>query len=77
MGYAYRMRQIGADSRQAFHPFYVFQLASLVLWSFDQYYYYAACIFLISVVSITTTIIDTRAVRTPAPDAMQQLTNRQ
>jgi len=47
---------------QAFHPFYVFQIASLVLWSLDEYYYYAACIFLISVVSITTTLIETRSV---------------
>ena len=46
---------------EAFHPFYVFQIASLILWSLDEYYYYAACIFLISVVSITTTLIDTRA----------------
>lgn len=46
---------------EAFHPFYVFQLASLVLWSLDQYYYYAACIFTISVVSITATLLETRA----------------
>ena len=46
---------------EAFHPFYVFQIASLVLWSLDEYYYYATCIFLISVISITTTLLDTRA----------------
>ena len=46
---------------EAFHPFYVFQIASLILWSLDEYYYYAACIFLISVVSITTTLLETRA----------------
>lgn len=46
---------------EAFHPFYVFQIASLILWSLDEYYYYAACIFIISVVSITTTVIDTKA----------------
>lgn len=46
---------------EAFHPFYVFQIASLLLWSLDQYYYYAACIFIISVVSITTTLIETKA----------------
>ena len=46
---------------EAFHPFYVFQIASLILWSLDQYYYYAACIFIISVVSITTTLLETRA----------------
>ncbi|KAI9790387.1 MAG: hypothetical protein M1816_005205 [Peltula sp. TS41687] len=46
---------------EAFHPFYVFQIASLVLWSLDDYYYYATCIFLISLFSVTTTIIETRA----------------
>ncbi|KAF4634651.1 hypothetical protein G7Y89_g3450 [Cudoniella acicularis] len=46
---------------EAFHPFYVFQIASLFLWSVDEYYYYAACIFLISVVSITTTLLETRS----------------
>ncbi|KAK4622162.1 putative cation-transporting ATPase [Fulvia fulva] len=45
---------------EAFHPFYVFQIASLILWSLDEYYYYAACIFVISLVSITTTLIETR-----------------
>ncbi|KAL2809495.1 hypothetical protein BJX63DRAFT_423820 [Aspergillus granulosus] len=46
---------------EAFHPFYIFQLASLVLWSLDEYYYYAACIFIISVVSIGTTVVETNA----------------
>ncbi|KAL4902464.1 hypothetical protein BDW74DRAFT_158641 [Aspergillus multicolor] len=46
---------------EAFHPFYVFQLASLVLWSLDTYYYYAACIFMISVFSIGTTVVETTA----------------
>jgi cation-transporting ATPase 13A3/4/5 len=46
---------------EVFHPFYVFQIASLILWSLEEYYYYAACIFIISVVSITTTLLDTKA----------------
>lgn len=46
---------------EVFHPFYVFQIASLVLWSMDQYYYYAIAIFVMSVVSIATTLIETRA----------------
>ncbi|KAL7274630.1 hypothetical protein RUND412_002462 [Rhizina undulata] len=46
---------------EAFHPFYMFQIASLILWSLDNYYYYAACIFIISVFSIASTLIETRA----------------
>ncbi|KPI41682.1 putative cation-transporting ATPase [Cyphellophora attinorum] len=46
---------------EAFHPFYIFQVASLILWSMDEYYYYAAAIFFISLFSITTTIIETRS----------------
>ncbi|PFH55753.1 hypothetical protein XA68_17685 [Ophiocordyceps unilateralis] len=46
---------------EALHPFYMFQVASLVLWSMDSYYYYAACIFVISVATITTTLVETRA----------------
>ncbi|KAF3479587.1 P-type ATPase [Arthroderma uncinatum] len=46
---------------EAFHPFYIFQIASLTLWSMDEYYYYATCIFFISVFSITATAIETRS----------------
>ncbi|EHA57052.1 hypothetical protein MGG_06925 [Pyricularia oryzae 70-15] len=46
---------------EVFHPFYVFQIASLILWSMDEYYYYATAIFLMSFGSITTTLIETRA----------------
>ncbi|BCR83828.1 putative P-type ATPase [Aspergillus chevalieri] len=46
---------------EAFHPFYIFQVASLILWSLDEYYYYAVCIFLISVSSISATVIETKS----------------
>ncbi|KAK3297543.1 uncharacterized protein B0H64DRAFT_339399 [Chaetomium fimeti] len=46
---------------EVFHPFYVFQIASLLLWSLDEYYYYAIAIFVISVGSITTTLIETKS----------------
>ncbi|KAI4177795.1 MAG: hypothetical protein LQ343_000259 [Gyalolechia ehrenbergii] len=49
------------NSSKVFHPFYVFQICSLILWSLDEYYYYAVCIFLISIVSITTTLFETRS----------------
>ncbi|KAG8686375.1 hypothetical protein FRC09_014172, partial [Ceratobasidium sp. 395] len=42
------------------HPFYVFQLASMLLWSLDNYYYYAFCIALISALSVGTTLIETK-----------------
>ena len=47
---------------QVIHPFYVFQIASIVLWSLDDYYYYAFCIALISAISIVTTLIETKKV---------------
>ena len=30
-----------ADPSQVLHPFYMFQIVSIILWSFDDYYYYA------------------------------------
>ncbi|KAI1377354.1 hypothetical protein F4677DRAFT_416128 [Hypoxylon crocopeplum] len=46
---------------EVFHPFYVFQIASLILWSVDEYYYYAICIFVMSAGSIIATLVETRA----------------
>ncbi|KAJ1329421.1 cation-transporting P-type ATPase 13A2 [Microdochium nivale] len=46
---------------EVLHPFYVFQIASLVLWSLDEYYYYAICIFVMSAGSVIATLIETRA----------------
>ncbi|KAI0666684.1 Ca-transporting ATPase [Trametes maxima] len=45
---------------EVIHPFYVFQIASIILWSFDDYYYYAFCIALISAISIVTTLVETK-----------------
>ncbi|KAG8963193.1 hypothetical protein FRC03_003287 [Tulasnella sp. 419] len=45
---------------EVLHPFYVFQIASIILWSIDDYYYYAFCIALISGMSIGTTLIETK-----------------
>lgn len=42
------------------HPFYVFQIASIILWSLDDYYYYAFAIALISISSILSTLFETK-----------------
>lgn len=41
------------------HPFYAFQIFSIILWLSDSYYYYAFCIFIISVLSISQSLIET------------------
>ncbi|CAE6532313.1 unnamed protein product [Rhizoctonia solani] len=45
---------------EVLHPFYVFQVASIALWSLDNYYYYAFCIALISCLSVGTTLVETK-----------------
>lgn len=46
---------------EVLHPFYIFQVASVILWSLDNYYYYAICIVIISCASIITTLLETRS----------------
>ncbi|KAH3667741.1 hypothetical protein WICMUC_005273 [Wickerhamomyces mucosus] len=46
---------------EVLHPFYVFQIFSIILWAFDEYYYYAICIFAISFISIINTLLETKA----------------
>ena len=47
---------------EVLNPFYVFQVASIMLWSFDNYYLYASCIFFISMLSIVISLYETRKV---------------
>ena len=47
---------------QVADPFYVFQFCSIILWSFDEYYYYAVAILIVSLVSIIITVNQTRKV---------------
>ncbi|KAJ2623361.1 hypothetical protein GGI26_002399 [Coemansia sp. RSA 1358] len=42
------------------NPFYIFQIASIIIWCFEQYYYYACAIFAISAISIGATLISTK-----------------
>ncbi|XP_029642002.1 probable cation-transporting ATPase 13A3 [Octopus sinensis] len=46
--------------KEILSPFYVFQLFSIILWMIDEYVYYASSILIISVVSISTAIYQTR-----------------
>ncbi|KAF9123796.1 hypothetical protein BGW39_008689 [Mortierella sp. 14UC] len=46
--------------QEVLHPFYVFQVFSMILWFADDYYYYAACIFVISTVSVITELVETK-----------------
>ncbi|XP_028458798.1 cation-transporting ATPase 13A2 [Perca flavescens] len=45
---------------EVLNPFYVFQLFSITLWIFENYYYYAICIFIISILSIGLSLYETR-----------------
>ncbi|XP_074074397.1 polyamine-transporting ATPase 13A2 [Macrotis lagotis] len=45
---------------EVLNPFYVFQAFSITLWLWDAYYYYAGCIFLISIISIILALYETR-----------------
>ncbi|KAG6813565.1 hypothetical protein H0H92_009957 [Tricholoma furcatifolium] len=45
---------------EVIHPFYVFQIASIALWTIDDYYYYAFCIALISMTTIIATLLETK-----------------
>uniref|UniRef100_A0A452GX53 Uncharacterized protein n=1 Tax=Gopherus agassizii TaxID=38772 RepID=A0A452GX53_9SAUR len=45
---------------EVLNPFYIFQVFSIILWLCDAYYYYAACIFVISAVSIGLSLYETR-----------------
>ncbi|XP_041130414.1 polyamine-transporting ATPase 13A2-like isoform X1 [Polyodon spathula] len=45
---------------EVLNPFYIFQIFSITLWMFDNYYYYAVCILFISAISIALSLYETR-----------------
>ncbi|XP_043933277.1 polyamine-transporting ATPase 13A3-like [Protopterus annectens] len=46
--------------KEVLNPFYIFQVFSMVLWTLDDYYFYASAIFLMSMVSICTSLYTVR-----------------
>ncbi|KAI9519380.1 hypothetical protein NQZ68_029548, partial [Dissostichus eleginoides] len=42
--------------KEVLNPFYIFQLFSVILWSADEYYYYAVAILFMSIISIATSL---------------------
>ncbi|KAF9915959.1 hypothetical protein BX616_004966 [Lobosporangium transversale] len=46
--------------QEVLHPFYIFQVFSMILWFIDDYIYYAGCILVISTVSVVTELIETK-----------------
>ncbi|XP_023120279.1 cation-transporting ATPase 13A2 isoform X3 [Amphiprion ocellaris] len=57
------------------NPFYMFQVFSITLWMIDAYYYYALCIFIISVISITISLYETRKQSVTLRNMAQLVTN--
>ncbi|XP_064387649.1 polyamine-transporting ATPase 13A3-like isoform X2 [Halichondria panicea] len=46
--------------QEILHPFYIFQMVALIWWSLEDYYYYAGAIFVISMISVTVSLVQTR-----------------
>ena len=44
---------------EVLNPFYIFQVFSVVLWMWDNYYYYATCILVISTGSVVLSLHET------------------
>ncbi|XP_038210252.1 probable cation-transporting ATPase 13A3 isoform X1 [Zerene cesonia] len=45
---------------EVFNPFYLFQIFSIILWSLDEYYQYATCVFILSAVSCMMALYQTK-----------------
>ena len=44
---------------EVLNPFYIFQIFSVALWMWDEYYYYASCILIISTGSVFLSLYET------------------
>ncbi|XP_064185048.1 polyamine-transporting ATPase 13A3-like isoform X1 [Anguilla rostrata] len=46
--------------KEVLNPFYIFQVFSVILWSLDDYYYYASAILMMSLLSVCTSLYTVR-----------------
>ncbi|XP_056279405.1 cation-transporting ATPase 13A2 isoform X2 [Pseudoliparis swirei] len=60
---------------EVLNPFYVFQVFSIALWMADDYYFYAVCIFIISVFSIGLSLYEIRKQSVTLRNMAQFVTN--
>ena len=45
---------------EVFHPFFLFQIYSIILWTIEAYYIFAVCIAVIALTSVGFTLVETR-----------------
>ncbi|CAB1427291.1 unnamed protein product [Pleuronectes platessa] len=60
---------------EVLNPFYVFQFFSITLWMIDDYYYYATCILLLSILSISISLYEIRKQSLTLHNMAQLVTN--
>ncbi|XP_029291341.1 polyamine-transporting ATPase 13A2 isoform X2 [Cottoperca gobio] len=60
---------------EVLNPFYVFQVFSVTLWMIDNYYFYAICIFIISIFSISISLYEIRKQSITLRDMARLVTN--
>jgi cation-transporting ATPase 13A2 len=46
--------------KKVLHPFYIFQIFSMIIWSMDDYYVYASCIFVTSSIAAISNVVQIR-----------------
>lgn len=44
---------------EVLNPFYIFQIVAVIFWYWDGYFYYAACILIISIGSVLLSLYET------------------
>jgi magnesium-transporting ATPase (P-type) len=45
---------------EVLNPFYLFEIFSVIVWTVDEYIYYAGCIFVVSIISLAVALHEIR-----------------